>query len=845
MATYSFQNLVDRYNNSPAAQDFGVFATYDPATNTFIEDVSSFGFTGDAATKTYTPDEFMGRLGLEGGTFEPSSSVSPYESGEAASSFYGSFPDTTEERQPLGWWDVEDPKAYFGIKGERTDEQKDLVRRFRQEWSGGTGVGARGGANAINAFIEGSVTADQLSSNWGSENLQAIIKAGEFSSEAFQEGGNFGEYLRTQWANVSEFMGGTGIGPDGSLGSLSTSPSQIAGDKGRLSADDYAQQAYLDNIRAAAEQAGIAIDVEGPSNSAFELNVGQFDDVALGEYKQVRDYSMDVGDFVELGVKFVLSMALTGGVAGAFQALASGTSAIAGAAAGITGAFQNIMALGSTLGLAPASAQSAALEAMIAAHNEASLLAAYAGGSGVANLASVAEGVTGVLGTLENIVGAVSVISEVTSNDDIPNSVLENEDIINTALTEGVEAGLEAIDTTQDEEEEVVSLDADKELMGTTEEVVEVVDEGGGVYLTTDQEADFNLGKDVVLDDGTIVNNQTHEILSGGFGGGVLVTPTEIITKDNAGGGGSADSAGGAGGADSANGAGGADGAGGGSDNGTAESKPWVVRNGPWVYTGEGGYWVLIDPDVLAQEGIVSESNGISQVSEEIYTNPDNWVDVKEDPNWTEDGDYVFSSGELGDVTGGEAAEGDVSEEEELSLIDILNTSSSDGLTEVVNSVINDGSTVPVAVVTPDTTDTTDTTNTTDTTDTTDTTNTTDTTDTTNTTDTTDTTKDSVDTTDTETVTEDGDKKVTDGEENGDDNNGNGDNGNGDDGDGGDGDDGGDEGDGGLGLSGGGLFSLEAPSIFEPSYKPLDYDTQLLKPRMFDFIDYNPLRNIR
>ena len=68
MATYSFQNLVDRYNNSPAAQDFGVFATYDPETNTFIEDISSFGFTGDAATNTFTPDEFMGRLGLEGGT---------------------------------------------------------------------------------------------------------------------------------------------------------------------------------------------------------------------------------------------------------------------------------------------------------------------------------------------------------------------------------------------------------------------------------------------------------------------------------------------------------------------------------------------------------------------------------------------------------------------------------------------------------------------------------------------------------------------------------------------------------------------------------------------------------
>ena len=64
--TFTSEQLVGRYNDSPAAQDFGVFVTYDPATNTFIEDVSSFGFEGDAATKEYTPEEFMERLGVEG-----------------------------------------------------------------------------------------------------------------------------------------------------------------------------------------------------------------------------------------------------------------------------------------------------------------------------------------------------------------------------------------------------------------------------------------------------------------------------------------------------------------------------------------------------------------------------------------------------------------------------------------------------------------------------------------------------------------------------------------------------------------------------------------------------------
>jgi hypothetical protein len=34
----------------------------------------------------------------------------------------------------VDWWDVRRPEVYFGVQGQRTDEQKDLVKRFRQEW---------------------------------------------------------------------------------------------------------------------------------------------------------------------------------------------------------------------------------------------------------------------------------------------------------------------------------------------------------------------------------------------------------------------------------------------------------------------------------------------------------------------------------------------------------------------------------------------------------------------------------------------------------------------------------------------------------------------------------------
>ena len=43
-------------------------------------------------------------------------------------------------------------------------------------------------------------------------------------------------------------------------------------------------------------------------------------------------------------------------------------------------------------------------------------------------------------------------------------------------------------------------------------------------------------------------------------------------------------------------------------------------------------------------------------------------------------------------------------------------------------------------------------------------------------------------------------------------------------------------------FGGGGSFPTD---IFQSSFKPLEYNTQLLTPTLFDFIDYNPLRNLK
>jgi hypothetical protein len=125
------EQLVNQYNNSPGAQDFDLTATYDPQTNTFVEDVSAFGFEGDQATNTYTPQEFADRLGYDTETVSftpsPEALVNQYNTSPAAQDFGVSVrydPDTNTY--------IEDVSS-FGFQGDQatnTYTQEEFLDRL-------------------------------------------------------------------------------------------------------------------------------------------------------------------------------------------------------------------------------------------------------------------------------------------------------------------------------------------------------------------------------------------------------------------------------------------------------------------------------------------------------------------------------------------------------------------------------------------------------------------------------------------------------------------------------------------------------------------------------------------
>ena len=121
---FTANDLVERYNNSPGAKDFNLNATYDPATNTFIEDVSAFGFTGDDATKTYTPEEFIAKLGYKGDDYNTFSFVQPEQKQEAP----------PVEEAPV----VESPGPVTVIDPIKTEDPDDEIVSFVP--GGGTGI---------------------------------------------------------------------------------------------------------------------------------------------------------------------------------------------------------------------------------------------------------------------------------------------------------------------------------------------------------------------------------------------------------------------------------------------------------------------------------------------------------------------------------------------------------------------------------------------------------------------------------------------------------------------------------------------------------------------------------
>ena len=710
----------------------------------------------------------------------------------------------------VAWWDVRRPEVYFGIKGERTDEQKDLVRRFRQEWGN-----VRGGA-VLNGLVDGTYTADQVTDYWGTENFNSLIKAEGYQIEEFTGSADeFGAYLASQWDNISEFLGGTATGPDGTLGSISADPMQgMGGPKGAergvsVTADRITQQEYVNAIRAAAEQAGIPIGVSSPDGAQYELNYGQFDDVALGEYKQTEEpyTALDIaGQLFSQAIKVVLQ-------AGIGSAIGSALAALGGV-------------------------QTAA--------------STYNSANNILSFTSTADTVENTVSGLNSILDVIGLYQDVKSVSNAVEDLAEGiQDFKDTVDPESVVP--EAVDTTQDEEE-VVSLEADEDLMGTTEEVAvtqelppeaevfegestRVIDPIGEVEGTvTVTEVDSG---DPFFQPETVPDTAPDDVEIEEVGYEVTepevdleldpILPEQPTTEETGGGGDSSQES-----TDS-------------SQDAETTDLEEAIADAVEV-TSEGASTTQDDSDIFSDAAEDDESTAVRPffriVDGQVFVRDTlgedfNWVTYEDftgsaPPDWLPEDDGLYGEhgeplGEIAQQATGEEAAPPEDDSDDI-VIDVLSGNSSDVLDVILDDLTSETpdpvvTTEDPVVTTEDPVVTTE--------------------------DPVVTTEDPVVSTDTEigteteTGTDNGDTKVTDGEENGDDNDDNGDDGNGDDGDGGDGDDGGDEGNGGLGLLGGGMFSLEAPSIFEPSYKPLDYDTQLLKPRMFDFIDYNPLRNIR
>ena len=151
----------------------------------------------------------------------------------------------------------------------------------------------------------------------------------------------------------------------------------------------------------------------------------------------------------------------------------------------------------------------------------------------VADAVQTADQARGALDTVQDVVRFIQQVDEYGRR---PEDVVEE-------ITTG---DVEIFDDTTDDDTTVDEGATDATI---TEDLSDDVDFSGQVdlglfILDVLQQADFDAGKDVVLDDGTVINNRTHEQTgTGGFAGGILVT--ERPTPDESGGGG----AGGGGGA--------------------------------------------------------------------------------------------------------------------------------------------------------------------------------------------------------------------------------------------------------------------------------------------------------
>jgi hypothetical protein len=136
--------------------------------------------------------------------------------------------------------------------------------------------------------------------------------------------------------------------------------------------------------------------------------------------------------------------------------------------------------------------------------------------------------------------GLVNFIQQVDEYGRRPEDVIEEVTGEDLSDQEATEEGLNYLDYLQQVRDAYLGLEPDEDLMGT-KDITGDLGESRGIetyFLDALELADFNAGNDVVLSDGTVINNRTHEMTgTPGFGGGQLVTERDVVVEDEDGGG--------------------------------------------------------------------------------------------------------------------------------------------------------------------------------------------------------------------------------------------------------------------------------------------------------------------
>ena len=213
----------------------------------------------------------------------------------------------------------------------------------------------------------------------------------------------------------------------------------------------------------------------------------------------------------------------------------------------ISGALVNALNLSGTVANVTQATLEAAFSSATGGSPGGALISSFGALGDVADAVQTADQAGGAIETVAGIVDFIQQVDEQGRRpEDVVEEITTGEDVADTSVETEAKEDVEIFDDTTDDDTTVDEGTIDATI---TEDLSDDVDFSGQVdlglfILDVLQQADFDAGKDVVLDDGTVINNRTHEQTgTGGFAGGILVT--ERPTPDESGGGG----AGGGGGA--------------------------------------------------------------------------------------------------------------------------------------------------------------------------------------------------------------------------------------------------------------------------------------------------------